>query len=129
MICLLTAAGVISLAAGDFTLSWQHSTAHTLWTETWEAKEGFLRPVRARIEGPGAGMEAPEGAWREESTWVWHPQVPPMREVHLAASGATGGGWRLCADGNCHEVGAESGAALRLSATEGALPCPISPDQ
>ncbi|RRH76909.1 DUF1850 domain-containing protein [Falsigemmobacter faecalis] len=129
MICLLTAAGLISLAAETFTLSWQHSTARTLWTETWEAKNATLRPILARIEGPGAGMEAPEGAWREGSIWIWHPQIAPLREVHLAASGTTGSGWRLCAGEICHDVGTRAGTALRLSATEGATPCPLNPDQ
>ena len=129
MICILTAAGVISLAAESFTLSWQHSTARTLWTETWAAKEGALHLELARVEGPGAGMEAPEGAKREGSTWVWHPQLPPLPEVFLAASGKTGSGWQICADGHCLEIGGSAGEAIRLSATADPLPCPLSPDQ
>jgi hypothetical protein len=128
MICLLTAAGVISLAAEHFTLSWQHSTARTLWEETWAAERGALRLVLARIEGPGAGMEAPDGAWREGSAWLWNPQMAPLRTLHLAASGETGGGWQICASGHCQEIGAEAAEPLTLTATEGTTPCPFSPD-
>ena len=41
--------------------------------------------------------------------------LPPQRELVLAASGATGEGWTLCAAGACRELGAAPGAPIRLA--------------
>ena len=114
MICIATAGTVIALAASQFTLGWSHSVTHTRWEEVWHATPEGLRPVEAMIQGPGAGMELPEDAWRVENGWRYRPRVAPQPEVWLASSGATRGGWRLCADGECHEIGAAEGDPVRL---------------
>lgn len=114
MICIAAAAGVIALAADQFTLHWTHSTAHTRWKEHWQATPLGLVPISASIEGPGAGMELPEGATRTGTSWDYTPNIAPQREVFLAASGTTDTGWTLCSTGNCIELGAEAGAPIRL---------------
>ena len=77
-----------------------------------------LELVEARVQGSGAGMEPPEGARLAGGWWTWRPARPPQRELLLAASGATGGGWTLCAAGACREIGAAAAAPLRLSACD-----------
>lgn len=114
MLCIATAAGVLALAAETFTLSWTHSVARQEWREDWEVSAAGLRPVAAEISGPGAGMELPEGAWRVPGGWRYRVALPPQPEVHLAASGATGAGWRLCAAGRCHRLGEVAEAPIRL---------------
>ena len=61
-------------------------------------------------------MEPPEGAVLADGWWRFSPDLPPVPELLLAASGTTGGGWTLCADGRCTVVGAEPGQPVRLSA-------------
>ncbi|AZB63137.1 DUF1850 domain-containing protein [Cereibacter sphaeroides] len=113
-LCVAAGAAVLSLAASSFTLSWTHSVEHVEWWERWEVTEAGLRPVEARIQGSGAGMELPPDAWREADGWHYVPRPPPQREVRLAASGMTGGGWRLCAAGRCHDLGATATEGIRL---------------
>lgn len=113
-LCVAAGGKVIALVASSFTLSWSHSVAHTEWWERWEVTEMGLRPVEARISGAGAGMEPPPDAVRMDDGWHYRPNLPPQREVFLAASGATGGGWRLCVADDCRELGAEQDAPLRL---------------
>lgn len=113
-LCVAAAGSVLALAVTGFELSWTHSVTRGLWWERWEVAEAGLRPVEARIEGSGAGMEVPEGARLSDGVWRYTPTLPPQREVFLAASGATGGGWTLCAAGRCLELGAEAGPPARL---------------
>ena len=113
-LCLATGAAVLSLAVPGFTLSWSHSVEHTIWWERWEVTAAGLRPVEARVAGAGAGIDLPEGAERRADGWHYRPGLPVQREVWLAASGATDGGWTFCAGGACRVLGAEPGAALHL---------------
>ncbi|MBD3788130.1 MAG: DUF1850 domain-containing protein [Sphingomonadales bacterium] len=113
-LCIAAGGPVLALAVGGFTLSWNHSVEHITWWERWEVTGTGLRPVEARVIGPGAGMEAPEGATRHADGWHYRPDLPPQPEVFLAASGATGAGWTLCAAGACHEIGATEGAPVHL---------------
>ena len=112
MICALTAAGTLVLAADAFTLSWTHSVEHMLWTESWTREGAALRLVGASVEGSGAGIDPPEGAVLERGAYRWTPDLPPVPELALASSGATGAGWTLCAAGVCHEIGAAPGAPV-----------------
>jgi hypothetical protein len=66
-------------------------------------------------------MEPGEGARLVQGWWVWTPEPVPVPDLLLAASGATGGGWRFCADRTCRTLGAEPGAPVRLA------PCPGDP--
>jgi hypothetical protein len=114
MLCVAASGMVLSLAVDSFTLHWTHSVTRGLWWERWEVGAAGLRPVEARITGSGAGMEPPEGAVRVGGAWSFVPTLPPQQEVLLAASGATGDGWHLCAGDNCHALGAEAGEPVRL---------------
>ena len=111
-------AETLRLAVTAFTLAWTHSVEHARWEEDWRVTPAGLELAEARVKGSGAGMEPPEGARFAGGWWSWRPDVPPRREVLLAASGATGGGWTLCAAGACREIGAAAGAPLRLSACD-----------
>lgn len=116
MSCLL--AGVLMLAATDgFTLEWTHSVERIAWREGWTVTAEGLRLDRAAVRGSGAGMEPGADAVMQDGWWVWSPRVTVPRLV-LAASGATGTGWRLCADDGCVVIGAtaDEPAVLR--------PCP-----
>ncbi len=118
--CLSVGALALHLAAGGFTLEWTHSVERIPWREEWRVEPGGLRLVRAAVKGSGAGMEPGAGARLEAGWWVWEPGLPPVPALDLAASGATGSGWRLCADGACREIGAEPGAGVRLAPCAGA---------
>jgi hypothetical protein len=108
----------LALAGQGFTLSWEHSVEKVEWRETWEVAADGLRLTEAAVKGSGAGMEPGEGARLDGGWWVWTPRLPPVPALDLAASGATRGGWLLCADGGCREIGAAPGEAVRLR------PCP-----
>lgn len=124
MICILTAAGAIALAADRFTLSWTHSVAKTRWVEDWVVSAEGLRPVEAEIQGPGAGMELPETAWRVPEGWRYRVDLPPQKRVYLAASGETPDPWRLCTADGCHLLGADAAQPVEIAL--GACPSKLS---
>lgn len=110
-------AGAVSvLSAADFELSWNHSVEHTEWRESWTLDGNELRLVEARVRGSGAGMDPGEGARLENGWWVWAPVTAPVPALYLAASGATGGGWILCGDAGCREVGIHAEQPARIAA-------------
>ncbi|MEW9836502.1 DUF1850 domain-containing protein [Mesorhizobium marinum] len=113
-LCILAAGKTTVLAATAFTLSWSHSVEKTRWEEDWRVTPAGLEIVEARVEGSGAGMEPAEGAVLRDGWWVYAPGIGPRAELVLAASGATGGGWRLCAGTDCITLGAEAGTTATL---------------
>ena len=115
-VCLTLAGAATVVATSSFTLAWTHSVERTAWQERWSlAEKDGLRLDEARVRGSGAGMDPGEGARLEDGWWVWTPTLPPVPALVLAASGATGGGWTLCADGACRELGATGGEPLVLA--------------
>ena len=71
-------------------------------------------------------MEPPEGAVLENGWWVYAPKLAAQPRLLLAASGATGEGWTLCAAQACSELGAVAGEAIELSACSGDGGCRAS---
>jgi hypothetical protein len=114
-LCVAAAAGTLRLAVTAFTLAWTHSVEHVRWEEDWQLVPGGLELVEARIKGSGAGMDPPPDARLAGGWWVYAPHRAPQPDLVLAASGATGGGWTLCAAGACRELGAAAGAPIRLA--------------
>lgn len=117
-LCIVTGGKAVTLAITAFTLSWTHSVEKTEWRESWEIGPAGLYLVEARVKGSGAGMEPPPDARLENGWWVYQPPLKPLPTVALAASGATDGGWTLCADGQCRELGKAAGVPVVLSACE-----------
>jgi len=115
-LCVLAAGKTTVLAASLFTLSWTHSVEKTRWEEDWKVTAAGLEIVAARVKGSGAGMEPPEGSVLKDGWWVYTPKLPVQPALVLAASGATGGGWRLCAGETCLDLGAEAGEPATLRA-------------
>jgi hypothetical protein len=115
MTCLMVAGASIWLANQVFTLEWTHSVERTAWRETWMVEPAGLRLGEAAVKGSGAGMDPAPEARLIDGWYVWHPDTPPLAVLHLAASGATGGGWTLCADGTCRTLGAGAGAPVTLA--------------
>lgn len=115
-LCVLAAGKVAMLAATTFTLSWTHSVQKTRWEEDWRLTPAGLELIEARVQGSGAGMDPPETAAFKDGWWFWHPTLPPQRRLALAASGATGDGWTLCAGGGCREIGAKPGDPIEIGA-------------
>ncbi len=112
--CLMAGAVALALGPGNsFSLAWSHSVEKTEWREDWRVTQAGLVPTRAAIRGYGAGMEPGPDAKLVNGWLVWHPKAPPVRELALAASGATGGGWLLCG-AECVTLGAEAGAPVVL---------------
>lgn len=116
--CLMVGLTALTLATGQFDLTWRHSVERTEWRESWAVEQGALRLTGAAVKGSGAGMDPGPGAILEGGWWLWRPDLGPVPELRLAASGATGGGWRLCADGRCRDLGVAPGDGIRLA------PCP-----
>lgn len=116
--CLLVGATALTLASGGFELSWRHSVEKVAWREQWSVTPAGLKLTGAAVKGSGAGMEPGPGARLVNGWWVWTPAMATVPALELAASGATGGGWRLCDGTRCREIGAEPGAGIRLA------PCP-----
>lgn len=100
-LCVLAGGKVTTLALSAFTLAWTHSVEKTDWIERWRVSAAGLELVEARVKGSGAGMDPPEGAMLEAGWWRYRPALPPQPELVLAASGATGGGWRICGETGC----------------------------
>ena len=100
-----------------FTLGWTHSVEHVRWEEDWRVTPAGLVLVEARVEGLGRrhGARRRRPA-RRRLVDLGARTAPPQPELVLAASGATGGGWTLCAAGACRELGATPGAPIRLTA-------------
>lgn len=113
--CILAGGKALVMAATVFTLSWSHSVEKTRWEEDWRVTPAGLELVQARVKGSGAGMEPPEGSVLEDGWWVYAPALPAQERVVLAASGATGDGWSLCAAGSCLTIGAEPGPPAVLT--------------
>ena len=114
--CLIAGTLVVALGSeGRFSLEWTHSVEKEGWREEWQVQGGQMHLRRAAVKGSGAGMEpGPDGRF-EAGWWVWEPQAPPVATLHLAASGATGAGWRLCAGpDHCWPLGETPGKALDL---------------
>lgn len=117
-LCVLAGGKAAVMAVSVFTLAWTHSVEKTQWREDWRLTPAGLELVEARVRGSGAGMEPPEGAVLADGWWVYRPQITPQPRIVLAASGATGGGWQLCAGGECVTLGASPGEPVVLE------PCP-----
>lgn len=113
-VCLLVAGKPLLLASAAFTLGWTHSVEKTEWVEHWRVEQNTLVLEEARVRGTGAGMEPGENARLVNGWWVWRiDRAQPS--ISLAASGATSGGWRLCADGQCQELGSKAGAGVDIA--------------
>lgn len=110
-ICIAAAGKIVSLAASLVTLSWTHSVERVPWEEDWRLENGRLALVEARVKGSGAGMEPPSDARLIGGWWHYHPELPPLPRIVLAASATTGSGWRICGDGRCQTFAALPDAA------------------
>lgn len=117
-VCILAAGKTMVLVGTAFTLSWTHSVEKTRWEEDWKVAPAGLQIVEARIKGSGAGMDPPANSVLEDGWWIYAPRVGPQRSLVLAASGATGSGWQLCAGKDCVEIGARPGDPAVVSACE-----------
>ena len=107
-------ATLLHLAAPDFTLRWTHSVERTDWIEDWTVAGDHLSLQRSAVRGSGAGMEPGPDAVLRDGWWM-SPGGLEVPALHLAASGVTGGGWTLCADGTCRELGAAPGEPLHIA--------------
>lgn len=117
-LCVLAAGQAAVIAASSFTLSWTHSVQKTEWRETYAVTQARLILQRAAVKGSGAGMEPGADAVLQDGWWVWQPDLKPLPRLTLAASGATGSGWRLCHAGGCLTLGDAAGDAVVVE------PCP-----
>lgn len=115
-ICLYAGGKAVAIAATAFTLSWTHSVEKVRWEEDWLMTSAGLQIVEARVKGSGAGMEIPDGAVLKDGAWAYAPALAPRASIVLARSGATGGGWQICGDGECRTVGDEAGEPAEIKA-------------
>ena len=112
-ICVAAAGKTIVLAAAAFTLAWTHSVEKTRWEEHWRVTPAGLVVTDARVQGSGAGMDPPDGSVFEDGWWSYVPKLPPLPSLVLGSSGATVGGWSLCAAGRpCLTLGTRAGPPI-----------------
>lgn len=117
-ICLIAGGKATVFAASLFTLSWTHSVEKILWEEDWRLVPAGLELVEARVRGSGAGMEIPDGAVLKDGAWAYRPALAPQKRIALARSGATGGGWKLCGEDACTEIGQQAGEPTVIEACD-----------
>jgi hypothetical protein len=111
---------VVAISATAFSLSWTHSVEKVEWREDWSVSPTGLELRLARVKGSGAGMEPGDNAVLIDGWWQWQPELHPIPELRLAASGATGAGWRLCHSGGCLILGADAGGDSVIAPCDGA---------
>jgi hypothetical protein len=117
-LCIASAGSVLTLLAGSFSLSWIHSVEKTEWTEHWQVHDNKLELVSAHVKGSGAGIDLPPDALWEDGGWTYHPTLPPLSTLNLAASGATPSGWTFCTSDKCVELGEIEGEPIIIWAAE-----------
>ncbi|MCH4543399.1 MULTISPECIES: DUF1850 domain-containing protein [Brucella/Ochrobactrum group] len=117
-VCIATAGGALKIAATSFLLSWTHSVEKVPWQESWNVTSQGLVLSEARIKGSGAGMDPPADAVLKNGWYVYHPAIPPRREIVLAASGKTGGGWTFCSGQKCIELGKAAEKLIHIKPCE-----------
>ncbi len=117
-ICIATIGGITKLAATSFILSWTHSVEKIPWQEYWTVTPHGLVITEARVKGSGAGMDPPDDAVLKDGWYIYHPYIPPRKEIILAASGKTTGGWNLCAGAECIQLGEKSERPIHISLCE-----------
>jgi hypothetical protein len=128
-ICIASAGSLLTILASSFSLSWIHSVEKTEWIEHWQVEADTLSIVSARVVGSGAGIDLPPDAVWKDGGWTYRPALPPLSRLNLAASGATGGGWQLCAADQCLELGAEAGATISIWSADICTPLPPAEGQ
>ncbi len=117
-LCALSAAGLLRIATTTFMLSWTHSVEKIPWQEDWAITNAGLVLTEARIQGSGAGMEPPDDAVFRDGWYHYTPNIPPRQNIILAASGETVSGWKLCAQGQCHELGSTREKPIEITICE-----------
>lgn len=124
-ICLLVAGALrATLPVGEFTLNWQHSVEKTLMQERYRVSGERLALVEARVQGFGAGVEAPPDAVLQGGWWSWRPQMAPLAEIHLTRSSYTRD-YELCWSDRCASLSALIGAGEDVVVS--VRPCQVAP--
>lgn len=103
------------IATTTFMLQWTHSVEKIEWRERWQVGPAGLRLTEASVKGSGAGMEPGDGAVFRDGWWTWQPKLASLKQLSLAASGATANGWHLCYGNTCREFGVPAGEDTMLS--------------
>jgi hypothetical protein len=98
-LCVLVAGALRATLPGEFTLGWEHSVQKTQWEERYRADGAGLHLVEARIQGSGAGMEAPPTATLRDGWWIWQPTLQ-LDRLRLTVS-THARDYRICVDGTC----------------------------
>ncbi|UVM70571.1 DUF1850 domain-containing protein [Pseudomonas alvandae] len=91
------------LELSEFTLAWNHTIEKIRWEEDYRVSEQGLILGEARVKGNGAGMEIPEGARLENSSWRYHRELPPLQPLKLGRT-PQAGDYQLCHAGVCQPM-------------------------
>ena len=122
-LCIAASGNLIALAASAFSLTWTHSVEKTEWREHWLIVEDRLLLEQAAVSGSGAGIGLPDDAIWSDGVWTYRPGLAPLKQLSLAASGATVSPWTLCTSETCLHLGEQEGEPVTIwSAGTCALP-------
>lgn len=122
-LCVAASGNLIALAASAFSLTWTHSVEKTEWVENWVLMENRLQLEQARVTGSGAGIGLPDDAVWRDGVWTYRPELAPLEQLNLAASGATLSPWTLCTSQTCLQLGEGAEEPIRIWAAD---PCTLS---
>jgi len=108
-LCIGVLGGALhALPGSTATLAWQHSVEKVQWEEQWQATPAGLKAGEARIRGSGAGMEPPPEARFHDGWYVYHPDLPPQKELIIPDSTFTAPA-TLCVADQCAPLAAWAG--------------------
>lgn len=103
-LCLGLAGAVwLQLPTAAFTLAWTHSIEKIRWEEDYQVTVGGLLLGEARIQGSGAGMDAPDDAVLRGGTWHYQRKMPPLQPLRLGRT-PEAGDYQLCFNRRCHNL-------------------------
>lgn len=103
-LCLGLAGSVwASLPLPAFTLAWTHTIEKVRWEEDYRVTPEGLLLGEARVKGSGAGMEIPDGAVLQGSSWHYRRALPALQPLRVGRT-PEAGDYQLCYDGACHAL-------------------------
>ena len=105
VLCIATAAALVTLPVQSFTIAWTHSIEKVRWEEDYRVVDDAIIAGEARVQGSAAGMEPPPGATLRGGWWHYVPAQARHAELRLTRS-PYAADYDICTDGHCQSLAA-----------------------